>query len=71
MERSYHPETSPPSPRCAEPKPEPTNDGEPEPTANDKPHEATELRIATKPASNVKPGARASYNAHHKEKSCG
>ncbi len=45
------PEPSPPSPRCAEPMPEPTNDGEPEPTATDKPspHGATVLRITAEP----------------------
>ncbi|KAL0164033.1 hypothetical protein M9458_039786, partial [Cirrhinus mrigala] len=43
-----NPEPSLPSPRCAEPKPEPTNDREPEPAATDEssPYGATELRLA-------------------------
>ncbi|KAL1278541.1 hypothetical protein QQF64_025214 [Cirrhinus molitorella] len=45
------PEPSPPSPRCVEPQPEPTADGEPEPKATDEPspRSATELRIASEP----------------------
>ncbi|XP_016422425.1 phospholipase D3-like [Sinocyclocheilus rhinocerous] len=45
------PEPSPPSPRCAEQEPEPTDDGEPEPVATDEPSPdgATELRIALEP----------------------
>ncbi len=42
------PEPSPPSPRCAEPHPKPTEDGEPVPAAIDEPaqYRATEWRIA-------------------------
>ncbi len=44
------PEPSPPSPRCEERKPEPTEDGEPVPAAIDEPAQcwATERRIAPK-----------------------
>ncbi len=56
------PEPSPPSPRCAEPKPEPTVDGEHMPAAADEPSPAgaTELRITPEPESHyVWPGTRA------------
>ncbi len=45
------PEPRSPSPHCAEPKPEPTDDGVPEPAATDEPsaNGATELRIAAEP----------------------
>ncbi len=46
------PEQSPPSARCAEPKTEPTDDGEPKPTENDRAIAVwgvTELRFTTEP----------------------
>ncbi|KAI2653931.1 hypothetical protein H4Q32_014301 [Labeo rohita] len=45
------PEASPPSPRCAELKPKPTNHGEPKLAVTDEPspHGATELRITAEP----------------------
>ncbi len=45
-------EPSPSSPRCAEPMPEPTDDGESKPTPPDEPllYGATDLRITLEPA---------------------
>ncbi|KAL0170431.1 hypothetical protein M9458_035027, partial [Cirrhinus mrigala] len=42
---------SPPLPRCAEPKPEPTTDGEPKPAVTNEPppRGVTELKIAPEP----------------------
>ncbi|KAL0179982.1 hypothetical protein M9458_025424, partial [Cirrhinus mrigala] len=46
-----NPEPSPPSPCCAEQKPKPTDDGEPEPAMTGEPLQqgATELRITAEP----------------------
>ncbi|KAL0159339.1 hypothetical protein M9458_043064, partial [Cirrhinus mrigala] len=49
---TLNPAPSPPSPYCMECMPEPTTDGEPEPTVTDKPlpHRATEPQNVCEPA---------------------
>ncbi len=70
-----NPVPSPPSPCCAERKPEPIVDGEPKPAAVDEPsqHGAKEAedRHGADADCDVRPGARAGYNARHEGASRG